>query len=206
MDTTELTLAPTESLFTFTPGQYIELVYPNQPQLDDGGNHRSFSLAAAPTADGSLTIAFRNSSSAFKQGLLAAPLGTPLVAQGPYGVFTLAPEMEPVAFIAGGIGITPFYSILESGQTAHLLYANHDEARAAYLSELREWSKVGHLNLQEHYGPLTAEAVSRLVSTSRAKTYFIAGPLTMTNIAFEFLLEQGLARSQILIEQFTGYE
>src|SRR3989344_2805212 len=81
-NTTEITLPPVQPPFDFTPGQYIELIFPNQPQQDDSGNHRSFSIASAPNPNGEIRLAFRNSASAFKQSLLQAPLGTDLLVQG----------------------------------------------------------------------------------------------------------------------------
>ncbi len=192
----EIVLAPSADFFKFVPGQYIELHY--------AGDHRSLSLAAAPAADGSLTLAFRHSPSRFKQALLAAPLGALVTVEGPYGVFTVTPDLEPVAFIAGGIGITPFRAMLQVGQTASLLYANQSEGRAAYLGELRERAQSKQITLLEHYGLVDTQAVARLLSTSCAKTYFVAGPTTMVNNTMELLLEQGVTRQQMLLEQFTG--
>ena len=204
-DTSEITLAPIHPReFDFIPGQHLE--------LELAGERRSFSIASAPQANSALKIAFRHSPSAFKQNLLAAPLGTPLVVQGPYGVFTLPREVKSAAFIAGGIGITPFRAMLEAiqnqsvpHQMLNLLYANHAPASAAYLPELRAWAAAGRVNLREHYGRIDAATINGLVRASRAELYFIAGPVVMTNVALELLLAAGVARGQILIEQFTGY-
>lgn len=99
--------------FTFRPGQAIYLSLPDMPKAPDGkGRMRVFSISSAPQDDW-LEIATRQTDSTFKQALAQAGIGAPLQIEGPYGDLTLAgPDDRPAAFLADGIGITPFLSML----------------------------------------------------------------------------------------------
>jgi ferredoxin-NADP reductase len=100
--------------FAFAPGQYMEwtLGYHNP---DSRGNRRYFTLASSPTEDNlRLGVKFYEKSSTFKQALLSMDRGTAIVASHLAGDFVLpnSPNQKCV-FIAGGIGITPFRSMIK---------------------------------------------------------------------------------------------
>ncbi len=213
--TTELVLITADDQpFDFIAGQHLEIAIHQPPYQDDGGNRRTFSMANH-SINNEVRLAFRNSASAWKRSALIVPIGHQFIITGPYGLFTLPDNSnQEIALIAGGIGITPFRSMIEhlalqnSKRPITLLYANHDEPSAAYLAELRDWSQKGILNLIEHYGPITKLALAPLVTSpySLAALFYLAGPIIMTNIAMEGLARLGVPRQNILIEQFTGYE
>ena len=129
--------------FQFTPGQSINLFLPEDfPGVSDD-RQRAFSLVNAPHED-RLTIATRIRKSAYKQPLKEAAPGTAVRIVGPTGSMSLHDEPDrAIVMIAGGIGITPFMSILRSEAQADrprpvvLLYSNSRPENAAYLDELR---------------------------------------------------------------------
>src|SRR5262249_35136548 len=98
--------------FQFRAGQAIDLTLLNPPETDTEGNTRTFSIASAPF-DGDLMIATRMRDTAFKRVLRNAAPGLPVKIDGPSGSFVLHRKAEKQAvFLAGGIWITPFLSII----------------------------------------------------------------------------------------------
>src|SRR5262245_43944258 len=100
--------------FPFKPGQYITLAQPAPLYRDDKGSVRQFSIASSPR-DPFLLIATRMTGSAAKRSLAELPLGTRVDVQGPIGSFVLPQDASrPVVLVAGGIGITPFRSMIKA--------------------------------------------------------------------------------------------
>lgn len=98
--------------FKFKAGQYVDVTLLNPSEMDSQGAVRSFSIASAPYEDG-LVVATRMRESAFKRVFAALPPGSELKLEGPMGSFTLHQNPAKAAvFLAGGIGITPFRSIV----------------------------------------------------------------------------------------------
>ena len=133
--------------FVFKPGQCIRITLSDPLYEDKKGNARDFSIASSP-AEPSLMIATRMTGSAFKQSLADLPLGSSVRASGPDGDFLLdADRMRPAVFLAGGIGITPFRSMIKytieqhSPQRLTLVYCNRSPDDAAFLDELQNWEK-----------------------------------------------------------------
>jgi ferredoxin-NADP reductase len=130
--------------FEFKPGQSLDLTLVNPPETDAESNTRAFSIASAPF-DSDLMIATRMRDTAFKRVLRKAPVGVEFKIEGPSGSFVLHRNTEkPAVFLAGGIGITPFLSIIS--QAAHdkaphqmyLFYSNRRPEDAAFLDVLTQ--------------------------------------------------------------------
>src|SRR5262245_13357520 len=98
--------------FAFRAGQYMQITLMNPPETDVEGNVRTFSIASAPHEE-RLMIATRLRGSAFKHVLQTMPLHSEVSIEGPYGDFRLHTKAaRPAVFLAGGIGITPFRSMI----------------------------------------------------------------------------------------------
>ena len=128
--------------FVFKSGQYGGITLINPPETDAGGITRRFSILSAPD-DPELAIVTRVQSSAFKRVLCQLPLGSEVKFAGPTGGFILHEDRSiPAVFIAGGIGIAPFYSMIRHAtqhhipQQIHLFYGNQTIQHAAFLDEL----------------------------------------------------------------------
>jgi ferredoxin-NADP reductase len=98
--------------FAFTAGQFMSCTLIDSLNTDAEGNTRAFSIASAPD-EADLMIATRMRNTAFKSALNILPIGTEVIIQGPFGSFILHNDStRPAVFLAGGIGITPFRSML----------------------------------------------------------------------------------------------
>jgi ferredoxin-NADP reductase len=98
--------------FQFKAGQFANYTLIDPPEADVEGNLRTFSLASAPLEE-ELLVATRMRETAFKRVLKQTPLGTEIKLDGPFGAFTLhSDSTRPAVFLAGGIGIAPFRSMI----------------------------------------------------------------------------------------------
>ncbi len=105
-------LFETSEALNFQAGQYLQLTLPHG-DVDDRGDTRWFTISSAPHERLlRITTRIARPSSSFKHALTGLAPGALAQAEGPAGDFTYRDEARPAVFIAGGIGITPFRSIL----------------------------------------------------------------------------------------------
>ncbi len=211
LGTVELVLGLSKE-FDFQAGQYIRVIVPRLISEDPRGNSRDFSIASSPRNENKLSIAFRISESPFKQSILRSQPGTKVTVEGPFGNFILpADTQKSVVFLAGGIGITPFLSMIRfvtEKKLPHkikLLYLNKNPESGAYLSELKKLEKQNpNFVLNEKFGLLDREFIEKSVNTT-GNIWYIAGPPSMAKEARIILDQLGITNDDILIEEFTGY-
>src|SRR5919199_2901154 len=132
-DVTELTLDISKTEFRFKAGQYATITLPNTTDQPITSQFHDFSIVSSPNNYKELKVAFRNSASFFKTTLLTMPLNESVILEGPSGNFILPEATEkPIVCIAGGIGITPFMSMLSAmielkqPYQVTLFYSNRD--------------------------------------------------------------------------------
>src|SRR5919109_1633453 len=129
----------------FAPGQYFFVTLPDVGYEDDKGLRRHITVVTSPNEKGVLGFATRMRESAFKRSLGDLPVGAEVEVEQPKGSFALPEDTSrPLVFVAGGIGITVFRSMLryirEEGlpYRVTLIYSNRDRESTAFLDELRE--------------------------------------------------------------------
>ena len=129
--------------FSFKAGQFADVTLTDPLETDAEGNTRTFSIASPPFAD-ELVFTTRMRDTAFKRSLKSAPLATKVKISPAAGSFTLHKNLaKPAIFLAGGIGITPFLSIVQQAgrdrlsQKLYLFYSNRRPEDAAFLDTLR---------------------------------------------------------------------
>lgn len=210
--------------FNFKPGQAVVLELLDPPP-EDGQKRRTFSLVSAPF-ESTLAIATRMRDTAFKRALGALPDGASLKLTGPIGQFTLTEAARPAVFIAGGIGITPFMSMLRQAARDHaphsllLLYSNRRPEDAAFLGELQELERQnGNFRLVAtmtemsksarkwggQTGFVDADLIKRAAGRLTAPIYYVVGPPAMVAAMQETLRGTGVADDDIRSEEFYGY-
>src|SRR5215831_14607803 len=133
--------------FQFKAGQYMNVTLVDPPETDAEGNTRSFSIASAPF-EADLVVTTRMRDTAFKRVIRTLSLKSEIQISGPVGSFTLhADASRPAVFLVGGIGITPFRSIILQAtkdrlvHKLYLFYSNRRPEDAAFLDELQNVEK-----------------------------------------------------------------
>ena len=99
----------------FRPGQYFWVTLLDPPYEDEKGPRRHISVVTSPNERGVLGLCTRLRDSAFKRSLAELPVGAEVDVEEPKGDFVLPEETDlPYVFVAGGIGITVFRSMLRT--------------------------------------------------------------------------------------------
>ena len=129
----------------FTPGQYFFVTLLDPPYDDERGARRHFSVVTSPNERGRLGFCTRLRDSAFKRLLVELPIGAEAEVEEPKGSFVLPEDTnQRYVFLAGGIGITVFRSMLRYIAEEHLphrvtlIYSNRDRESTPFLDELSE--------------------------------------------------------------------
>ncbi len=212
--------------FSFKPGQAIDVVLINPPSADAQSGRHAFSLVSAPFQD-DLVVATRMRDSAFKRALKSLPVGSPARLEGPFGSLTLHNNRaRPAVFIAGGIGITPFMSILRQAakdqlpQRLVLLYSNRRPEDAAFLAELQQLEQMNNnfrliatmTEMSKSSRPWKGETrmidddlVKGISGDVSAPIYYLAGPPGMVEAVRQTLNHAGIDDDDIRSEEFYGY-
>lgn len=193
-------------------GQYVHVNLPHD-NPDEEGTERWFTNSAAPY-EGIVQITTRVSQTTFKQALAALEPGDTLEQMdGPEGDFVWEDSTLPVVFIAGGIGVTPFRSILK--QRAHdnqplnvsLIYGSRTD-EVPFKDELTQWTAADP-NLKVHYAvgtPLTAESLAGFVPEINQSLVYLSGPEPMVESLGESLKQHGLPETQLKQDFFPNYD
>jgi len=200
---------------TWTPGQYMHYTLPHE-NVDDRGNERWFTISSAPfEKDIWITTRITDEhGSSFKQKLLNLTPGEVIETDEPEGDFTVEDLNKEYIFVAGGIGITPFRSILNQlhhdgkGLRVELLYANRDEASIAFKDELEAISNAHEgFNITYFTGSqIDQAALEAAAAKCTDPTFYVSGPEPMVE-AFKNTLEQmGVDDQHSKFDYFPGYE
>ncbi len=197
----------------FEPGQYLKLTVPNLLYPDPRGRSRYFCLVNSPSEGKILRIAMRHRGSGFKKTLRDLPVGSEVQVEGFWGDLLLPQDTkQPLVFIAGGIGITPYMSMLQFVQEKKLpykitlLYANPDEASTAFREELQDLASTNpNFGLVLTEARMDAEFIKSHVPDHESAVYYVVGPGAMVAAIFEALGSLGVAQANIRSELFSGY-
>ena len=212
--------------FEFRAGQAVDIILVDPPETDSEGNIRTFSLVSPPFED-RLTVTTRMRDSAFKRVLKTMPLGTTVKIAEPSGSLTLHKNpSKPAVFLAGGIGITPFLSILRQAaqdklpHQLYLFYSNWRPEDAPFLETLNELQTtnpnfrfVPTMTEMEksqsgwagETGYIDSKMLMKHIPNLNGPIYYIAGPPAMVAAMRQMLITAGVGEDDIRIEEFSGY-
>lgn len=216
----------TKETFDFYPGQYVRVIIPH-PNADQRGTSRFFTIVSSPLEKAYLRIVTKVIQSSFKKSLYNMVPGTSVQFFGPTGTFYLhEEEVRPHILLAGGIGITPFISMLTYIDsrgltipvTLFVSFSTIDEI--VYKKELEEIAKrnpkvkVVYTVTQPEQtlipwsgetGRISQELIRKYVDNVLNPVYFIVGPPKMVTAMTEIVTGMGVAEGNICKENFVGY-
>ena len=211
--------------WTYRAGQFVDITLLDPPETDAEGDTRGFSISSAPSED-VIMITTRLRDTAFKRVLQAVPIGTAVKIEGPFGDLRLHNTDRPAVVLTGGIGITPFRSILletiRAGGLPYpvlVLYANRRPHDAAFLDEfcalaeqdeyLRFVPTMSGLEASDPWdgerGHIDASMLARYLGGMTDAIYYLTGPPGMVHGLRTMLIQGGVDEDDIRTEEFTGY-
>lgn len=207
----------------YRPGSYFWVELPNRGDDDEKGLRRHISLVTSPTETGVVGLATRLRDTAFKRTLAALQPGDEVEVEEPKGTFLLPEDSSADhVFVAGGIGITVFRSMLryiadeQLPYRVTLVYSNRDRESAAFLDELDELERRIEglrvvLTMTDEPGwegetrHLDAEVLRELLGDLDGKTFLVAGPPAMAEAVADSLRAAGVPEDRVLADKFSGY-
>ena len=207
----------------FRPGQYFWVELLNSPYDDEKGLRRHITVVTSPTEHGVLGLCTRLRDSAFKKTLAELKVGDEVEVEQPKGEWALPEDTSAsYVFVAGGIGITPYRSMLRyiadtgAPYRVTLVYSNRDRESAPFLDELREYERTLPsfrlvLTMTEDDGwdgearHIDAEMLRDHLGDLDAYTFLVTGPPPMVESVAGKLTAAGVPEEHVLPERFSGY-
>jgi ferredoxin-NADP reductase len=210
-----------DQIVYFTPGQYVCISFKRNGRKSP---FRCFSVTSIPGSN-ILELGIRIGGD-FTKALSKLPRGTEIEVLGPYGDFVVDKDQdEYLVFIAGGIGITPYMSIIRTLlETKYripilLLYSSNYSSAMPYIDELISLSKkysnftlIPFITLKEDK-KLDIRIVNGIIEKSHIEkivkkdyltnTYFICGPKLFTTNIVSYLEGLGISEERIITESFS---
>lgn len=200
--------------FIYKPGQYSSIFL--------GEDFRDFTIASSPLEEDAFFIVTKNGKSTFKKNLFALSPGSTISVKHPAGGFTMREgEDTPLVMLSGGIGITPFYSMITYADVMKLqipitlIAAFSKREYMIFEEELENIKKENKLVKiiytlsqdvwENDKGRISEEHIKKYVHNLSNKSFMIAGGEKMVENTEELLLSMGINPSHIRIDIFTGY-
>ena len=222
-DVFEFEFSPNRPVW-FEPGQYMEWTCEHR-KCDNRGIRRYFTLASSPTEDTvKLGVKFYEPASSFKKVLLSMKEGEAVMAGGLSGDFTLPKNgNQKLVFIAGGIGVTPFRSMIQylldnnEKRPITMLYANKTPNDAVYRELFDRARDLLGMKTVYAFDDKNVSPAPDVVSKIDPKTiresvpdfaerlFYISGPQGMVRAFKSMLIGMGVSRRRIKTDYFPGF-
>lgn len=209
-----------QTKLNFEPGQYIYYTLNNLEKEDPRGPVRHFTIASSPTEENLMLTTRIRPESAYKQALNVLPIGSIVEAEGPQGFFNFEQiEGRTNVYLAGGIGITPFRSMIKYSidkkinVPTHLIYSNSGQD-FIFKDELTAWEenspilKISFVDtlLSGHIDKSMLSNILQNSGTDKDNSVFwIVGPPAFVSAIEGVVESMDVSEDYIKSEKFTGY-
>ena len=212
-----------KSAFQYKSGQILLLF----PEDGNPSLRHAFSIASSPTEDLLMISTKIRAESQYKNLLDTLKEGDTVSIMGPAGQFGLPDQpIEQIVLLGGGIGITPFRSIVKyasdnkSQTIITLLYTNRTPEDIVYKEEWKEYEaenpnftaihtitkpSESTSEWKGHKGRIDAEMIRRYIDRPDKALYLVCGPPSLVTDLTGVLTEMGISPTQIRTENFRGY-
>lgn len=208
----------------FSAGQYLEWTLP-QHKSDSRGNRRYMTISSSPSESKVMfSVKLPERMSSFKAGLKKLHPGDSILAGQLSGRFILPPsEKAKLAWLAGGIGVTPFRSMakymtdFEQTRDVQLIYFAAELSEFAFKDVFSEAEKYGlrttfSITGKEvpdgwsgQTGGISKRMLINLMPDYTERTFYISGPYGFVTTSEQALLNLGVNPKQIITDYFPGY-
>jgi ferredoxin-NADP reductase len=220
---TLLALFAVEDYPDYRPGAYFWVELPDRGHDDEKGLRRHISLVTSPTEHGVVGLATRLRDTAFKRTLAELEVGDEVQVEEPKGSFLLPEETDvEYVFVAGGIGITVFRSMLryiaDTGEPYRvtLVYSNRDRSSTPFLDELAELEqRIPGLRVvltmtddeawEGERRRVDPAMLADVLGGLDGRTFLVAGPPAMAEGVADSLREAGVPEERVRADRFSGY-
>lgn len=205
---------------SYDPGQFFFVTI----KVDGKDDTRHFSFSSSPTEKGYIEFTKRITVHEYSQALAAMKPGDRAHLRGPFGSFKLPGQQRKLAFLSGGIGITPLRSMLrfiadtQQQWDIVLLYGNASIEEIVFREELDSIGsaspglRIVHVvsnpppDWAGKAGLINRDVVTGTISDMSERLYYISGPPKMVASLEEQLQSLNIPREQIKRDSFTGYD
>ena len=225
-DTVDFVFNTNRKKFAYVPGQYMEWTLPHEG-TDSRGNRRYFTLASSPTEeDIRIGVKFYDKSSSYKNALIDIDRGTQIVAAQVSGDFVLPEDAkQKLAFIAGGIGVTPYRSMIKylldtkEKRDITLLYSARTHEDFAYRDIFEQAHRELGINVvyfmtdqaitvprkRIKSSRINTEAIRREIPDYQERLFYVSGTQPMVKDIRSLLTSIDIPRHNIKSDDFSGY-
>ncbi|OMC36998.1 ferredoxin [Mycobacterium sp. GA-1841] len=205
---------PARARFRYAAGQFITI----RPRIDGTEHRRCYSMSSSPTVDPDLRITVKRD----RDGLVSnwvndtVSIGDELHVAPPEGRFVLTAGERNVVTFAGGSGITPVFSLVQSALAAtsrrtRMFYANRNLDSVIFREALADLADTHSERLQVHHhlddldGVVSPQHIADFIANdSHGDTdYYVCGPAPFMDTVERVLLDAGVPKQQVHLERFS---
>ena len=203
----------------FKAGQFMSVQLKDDPRLK-----KYLSISSSPTEKCYLEFTKKLTESDFSRTLDNLKAGDQVTIQYPFGKFVLDESFSKIAFLSGGIGITPIRSICKYvvdknlGSDIVLVYANRSVRDVVFKEDFDAMVKsypslkVAHVLCETEpgfkctVGRINAQVIKNEVLDYRERKFYLCGPPQMVEAMCKLLVEElGIVKEMVVTENFQGY-
>jgi predicted ferric reductase len=209
-DITEIYLTPTSKKLIFSAGQFVFVSF--KQEYIPSESH-PFTISSSPDSD-LIRLSIKTLGD-FTATVASLKIGAYAIVKGPYGEFSKNYfQPKSVVCVAGGIGVTPFLSLIKSeslkplSRPIYFYYSVKTNTEAVYDQEIKDYqismpTLKYYLHVTDANNYLTAQKIKTDVPEFTNCLFYICGPSSMMTSLSAQLQQLGIKRENIIYENFS---